>query len=272
MSNDIRLSLTISALALSLAIVPSVASLTQSVDAFPYTCLDAKSDGKAPMTFSGNNLYVAWWGNGTGNYEVMFKASNDNGQTFGDKINLSNSTNGTSVGAAVAASGNNVYVTYWDNKTGTGRVYLKTSTDNGKTFGPEIVLTDTPSNVAPYPQTKEVLAKLTPHELKIAAGGNNVYVTANGAESLDNITSPSDIFIRTSNDNGKSFGETINLSNSKGIQSIRAEIEASGDNVSVSWWEKSGGKEIPMIRTSNDGGKTFGEAVVLTANSTSSLS
>ena len=272
MSNDIRLSLTVSALALSLAIVSSVASLTQSVDAFPYTCLDAKSDGKAPMTFSGNNLYVAWWGNGTGNYEVMFKVSNDNGQTFGDKINLSNSTNGTSVGAAVAASRNNVYVTYWDNKTGTGKVYLKTSTDNGKTFGSEIVLTNTPSNVTPYPQTKEALAKLTPHELKIAAGGNNVYVIANGAESLDNITSPSDIFIRTSNDNGKSFGETINLSNSKGIQSIRAEIEASGDNVSVSWWEKSGGKDIPMIRTSNDGGKTFGEAIVLTANSTSSLS
>jgi len=271
MSSNIRLSLTISAIALSLAIVSSATSLSQSVNAFSWPCID-KTDGKAPMTFSDNNLYVAWWGNGTGNYEVMFKASNDNGQTFGDKINLSNSTNGTSVGAAVAASGNNVYVTYWDNKTGTGKVYLKTSTDNGKTFGSEIVLTNTPSNVTPYPQTKEALAKLTPHELKIAAGGNNVYVIANGAESLDNITSPSDIFIRTSNDNGKSFGETINLSNSKGIQSIRAEIEASGDNVSVSWWEKSGGKDIPMIRTSNDGGKTFGEAIVLTANSTSSLS
>jgi hypothetical protein len=47
------------------------------------------------MDISYNNLYVAWWGNGTGNFEAMFKASNDNGQTFGDKINLSISTNGT---------------------------------------------------------------------------------------------------------------------------------------------------------------------------------
>jgi len=244
-----------------------IVSLPQLVSGFSWPCID-RTDGKAPMTFSGNNLYVAWWGNGTGNYEVMFKASNDNGKTFGDKINLSNSTNGTSVGAAVAASGNNVYVTYWDNKTGTGRVYERTSTDNGKTFGPEIVLTNTPANVAPYPQTKEGLAKLTPYELNIAAGGNNVYVIANGAESLNNITSPSDVFIRTSNDNGKTFGQPINLSNSKGIQSTRAEIEGSGDNVSVSWWEKSGGKDVPVMRVSNDGGKTFGELIKLTANST----
>src|SRR4029078_11906986 len=100
-------------------------SLPQLVSGFSWPCID-RTDGKAPMTFSGNNLYVAWWGNGTENYEVMFKASSDNGKTFGDKINLSNSTNGTSLGAAVAASGSNVYVTYWDNKTGTGRVYERT--------------------------------------------------------------------------------------------------------------------------------------------------
>jgi hypothetical protein len=63
------------------------------------------------MAVSGDNLYVSWWGNETGNTEVIFKASNDNGQTFGDRINISNSTNGTSVEACVAASGDNVYVT-----------------------------------------------------------------------------------------------------------------------------------------------------------------
>jgi hypothetical protein len=150
-------------------------------------------------------------------------------------------------------------------------VYVRASDDNGKTFASEITLTDyTPTSSVPYPQTKEGLAKLTPYELKIAAGGDNVYVVANGAENVKNITSPSDIFIRTSNDNGKTFGEEINLSNSTGIQSTRAEIEASGDNVYVSWWDKSDGKDQPMVRVSNDGGKTFGEATMLTANSTSS--
>jgi hypothetical protein len=249
----------------------------QSAYAFSWPCID-RTEGKAPMAISDNNLYVAWWGNGTGNFEVMFKASNDNGQTFGDKINLSNSTNGASIGADVATSGNYVYVTYWDNKTGTGQVYLRTSTDNGQTFNPEISLTDkigtnTQTNQIPYPQTKEELKKLTPYELKVAASGNNVYVIANGAETPNNLTSPSDIFIRTSHDNGQTFDEPINLSNSTGIQSTRAEIEASGENVYVSWWDTlADGKDQPMLRTSNDGGKTFGEAIILTANSTTSSS
>jgi hypothetical protein len=47
---------------------------------------------KAPIATSGDNVYIAWWTNKTGNNEVMFRASSDGGKTFGDKINLSNST------------------------------------------------------------------------------------------------------------------------------------------------------------------------------------
>jgi hypothetical protein len=106
--------------------------------------------------------------------------------------------------------------------------------------------------------------------MKVAAGGNNVYVVASGAESINNLTSPPDIFIKSSNDNGKTFGKEINLSNSTGIKSTRAEIEASGNNVSVTWWDKLGVKDQPMMRISHDGGQTFGEASILTAYSTSS--
>ena len=44
--------------------------------------------------------------------EVMFRASNDSGKTFADKINLSQSPNTNSFHSNVAASGNNVYVSY----------------------------------------------------------------------------------------------------------------------------------------------------------------
>ena len=47
---------------------------------------------KAPIVLSGDNIYIAWWTNKTGNYEVNFRASTDGGGSFGDKINLSNST------------------------------------------------------------------------------------------------------------------------------------------------------------------------------------
>ena len=47
---------------------------------------------EAPIPTSGDNVYITWWTNKTGNEEVMFRASTDNGATFGDKINLSNTT------------------------------------------------------------------------------------------------------------------------------------------------------------------------------------
>ena len=53
----------------------------------------------------------------------------------------------------------------------------------------------------------------------------------------------------------KHLVKEINLSNSTGIQSTHAEIVASGDTVSVSWSDKSNGKDQPMIRISNDDGK-----------------
>jgi hypothetical protein len=36
--------------------------------------------------------------------------------------------------APIAASGDNVYVTSWDNKTGNWELYFRASRDNGETF------------------------------------------------------------------------------------------------------------------------------------------
>jgi hypothetical protein len=75
---------------------------------------DTKADiVKAPIATSGDNVYIAWWTNKTGNNEVMFRASTDNGATFGDKINLSNSTV-NSERAEIGTSGKKVFVTWWE--------------------------------------------------------------------------------------------------------------------------------------------------------------
>jgi uncharacterized protein (UPF0333 family) len=95
---------------------------------------------KAPMATSGNNVYVAWWTNKTGNDEVMFKASTDSGKTFGNKMNLSNSPNTQSQDAQIAASGSNVYVTWWERNATSNEPVLRVSNDNGKTFGEKILL------------------------------------------------------------------------------------------------------------------------------------
>ena len=87
-----------------------------------------------PMATSGNHLYLTWASNKTGNWEVMFRASDNAGKTFGQKINLSKSP-GESTDPQVAASGNNVFVSFWDDKGGTREPYVTISTDNGNTFG-----------------------------------------------------------------------------------------------------------------------------------------
>src|SRR5919108_3773712 len=96
----------------------------------------------APIATSGDNVYVTWWDNKTGNWEVFFAKSTDSGETFDDTINLSNA-NGRSEDASIAASGDNVYVTWWDNKTGTREVFFRASTNNGETFGNTIMLNST---------------------------------------------------------------------------------------------------------------------------------
>ena len=55
------------------------------------------------MATSEDNVYIAWPSNKTGNNEVMFRASTDNGATFGNKTNLSNSKGAESVDAQIAA-------------------------------------------------------------------------------------------------------------------------------------------------------------------------
>ena len=95
---------------------------------------------RAPISISGNNVYITWWSNKTGNDEVMFRASTDNGVTFGNKINLSNTTEADSQDAEIAASGDKVYVTWWERNQTSEEPVLRVSNNNGVTFGPMLRL------------------------------------------------------------------------------------------------------------------------------------
>jgi hypothetical protein len=72
----------------------------------------------------------------------MFRASTDGGQTFGDKINLSNTTNADSENAEIVALEDSVFVSWWENslQNGTSESVLRVSNDAGVTFGPMVML------------------------------------------------------------------------------------------------------------------------------------
>ena len=106
---------------------------------------EAKAEQRAvaaPPAISGDNVYVAWWTNKTANNleEVMFRASTDNGATFGEKINLSNTTNADSNKVEIDSDADSVVVTWWESNQTAETPVMRVSSDNGATFGPILML------------------------------------------------------------------------------------------------------------------------------------
>src|SRR5829696_2915181 len=97
---------------------------------------------KVPVVISGDNIYIAWWSNNTenGNEEVMFRASNDGGATFGDKMNLSNTPDADSTRVEIAAEGADVIVSWWETNQTSDTPVARLSSDGGQTFGPMLRL------------------------------------------------------------------------------------------------------------------------------------
>jgi hypothetical protein len=97
----------------------------------------APTSRRAPASVTGDDVYVAWWTNNTfnNNDEVNFRASTDGGQTFGDKINLSNTTDFDSSNVEVDSDGDSVVVTWWETNQTSETPVMRVSNDNGATFG-----------------------------------------------------------------------------------------------------------------------------------------
>jgi len=127
---------------LSAVIFTSIYSLQHSA----YAVISADSFVvKAPIATSGNNVYTAWPNNDTGHWGVFFAKSMDGGKTLGKTIMLSAPNKGSIVhlNVDIAASGSNVLVTWWTNKTGVIMPVFKASNDSGDTFGKTMTLNST---------------------------------------------------------------------------------------------------------------------------------
>jgi hypothetical protein len=120
----------------------------------------------APIKISGDSVFIVWPDNRTKpfvsteagtnrmtnfssstppNWEIFFVKSSNAGKTFGMPINLSNSPNGSSTGPEIDIHDtdggiNSIFVTYWDNRTGSQAPYLVISRDSGTTFTSPIKL------------------------------------------------------------------------------------------------------------------------------------
>jgi hypothetical protein len=219
------------------------------------------SGPRASIAVSGNNIYLTWWDNSTGNNEVFSAASNDGGKTFDKEINLSNAKGG-SADSQISAQGNNVYVTWWDNKTGDWQVFSRVSNDNGKKFGDAVIVKSIGNS--PVKTLKAPPSDTISVDTVVASSGNNEY-----AVWWDNTTGNWEVSFATSSDGGKTFGDSINISNSSDARSVGARIATEGNNVYIAWIdidENSGQKQV-ILRASNDSGQTFEKPITVSSNS-----
>ncbi len=128
--------------AITLATTIAATSMLIQIQSAHASVISSTSRLGGTIAVSGSNVYAAWWNNKTGDFEVMFRASTDNGHTFGPKINLSNSPGVASTDAQLAAEGKNVYVIWWESSGNTAEPFLRISYDNGKTFGEKVMLSN----------------------------------------------------------------------------------------------------------------------------------
>jgi hypothetical protein len=92
-------------------------------------------ESRVTLAVSGDNIYIAWITNRTGDDQVMVRSSNDAGATFNDKITLSNTTNTKLQDIQVAAGADNVVVIWRQQINATSdEPVARISADNGTNF------------------------------------------------------------------------------------------------------------------------------------------
>lgn len=97
--------------------------------------------------------------------------------------------------------------------------------------------------------------------------GQNLYILWEyGAWDLKGSSGNQFIQFKQSADNGKTFGETVNIYDSQPNCGLLPRMAADGNNVYIMWQDNG-----MLLRASNDNGMTFGEAVNLGSGSTGSI-
>ncbi|CUR51365.1 Putative sialidase [Nitrosotalea devaniterrae] len=210
----------------------------------------------ARATVSGNNVYLIWQFNGYGFGKILFAKSNDSAATFGKTVYFDN--NGQEGYPNVLTNGNNVYLFWQTDGNNTKDIMFAHSVDEGTIFSKPVNISDNKFSSDNYYLYKQ-----------IASSGNHIYVTWEQHNQ-----SNSEIFFKMSSDDGETFGNTINLSedldsvvknevNSTWVNFDKPQVVTSRNNAYVGWINNYEGNNNIFFRTSNDGGNTFENPIIM---------
>lgn len=195
------------------------------------------------VSSSNNNTYVVWQesvpGNIDRNYEIFFKKSSDDGNSFGERIQVSDNI-GFSEHPQMASESNNVYVVWADDTNVNKQIYFKKSNNGGNSFGEQMLLSDSNSNA---------------FNQEISSFGDNVYVVW-----LEKVPyGPYRIMLASSNDGANTFHKPITLSENAVAQTF-PKISSFDGHVYVAWnvEDQPNTRSGVYFISSTDNGMTFG--------------
>jgi accessory colonization factor AcfC len=174
-------------------------------------------------------VYVVWVdkNNATGDSNIVFRGSNDNGKSFDRSVRLNRnaSPNQTSVASypqIVATEKGGVYVVWVDknNATGDSNIVFRGSNDSGKSFDSSVRLNRNPNQIS---------LSFSP---QIAASENgSIFVTW-----PENTLQFKEIL-----DGGNIFGRTVSLNNHVVLPLSAQIVSAENGNIYLAWAEKTDG-------------------------------
>jgi hypothetical protein len=206
------------------------------------------------LATTGSYVYAVWVeGHGCGGEnEILFTRSTNNGATWSSDTSIAGycTDSGYLVSFhALAVSGSRIFVFLEDEEGDYGGrdIFVKRSTDNGKTWKARVNL----SNNAGDSRWNHV-----------ALEGSNVYVIwtqLNVAETL------SDVYLRRSTDGGSTWKTTKNISNNAGW-SENGQVAVSGSSVYLTWEDATDGDVEILFKRSTDGGTTLKPVVNISNN------
>jgi hypothetical protein len=209
----------------------------------------SSSEPQVAATEKGD-VYVVWRDETTGNGDIYFRKSANNGSTFDATIDLSNNS-GLSFWPKIYLTKNNTYVLWVDNSTGNKEIYFKRISDNGSSV--TTLLNVSNSNGSSSDPQIAAMEK------------GDVYVVWR-----DETTGNGDIYFRKSPDYGDTFKNTKNLRGNNGSSSDPQIAATEKGDVYVVWRDETTGNGDIYFRKSADYGDTFKNTKNLRGNNGSS--
>jgi hypothetical protein len=188
---------------------------------------------------SNEQLNIVWGDTQNNGKQVAFIRSTDQGDTFGELVNVSRSPGEAFEPEIAVAPDNSINVAWEDTRSGVSTIMFARSTDGGQTF-------------------------LEPVAVSSGEGrATEAHISADSAGRIhvawiDESGGDSQAFYSRSTDGGQTFSAPLNLSNEPGAEIEKPFVTTSGESVYVAYNDRANNSRQAYLVKSDDGGERFG--------------